>query len=469
MAELVTGEALEQVQRLGWFIRLRWLAAAGVAGTILVIERVLPVRLDPEAKTAALAVAGLIFAYNILFYLDFRGFRRSSDGAANTASRVHRRQWGQVLADLVALTVLLDLAGGLINPLCLFMIFHVAIAAVLFSRGEAFVVAGLAAGLLLGLGGVGALAPAWRFPVTGFALEGMGLAGRWDYILPVWLTLSSTFLLIALFVSGVSGELRRTLGHLAEANAALEAQTEAKVRFMRVMAHHMRSPLSAMISLSQAYLASRREAGGDAQLLDFLERVRRRATAMMQLVDDLLRLAGLREGGVDAAPPERIDFRRTVLDACQLAGPRAREKGLVLEADVADEPAFILARQRDAVDIVENLLSNAIKYTEKGSVRLAAQPTDGRYRLTVTDTGIGIPEKDQAKLFTEFFRASNAKAADPHSSGLGLNILKAVIDRLGGSIRFTSREGEGTTFTVELPLAAKPADADVPGSGPPPS
>ena len=99
--------------------------------------------------------------------------------------------------------------------------------------------------------------------------------------------------------------------------------------------------------------------------------------------------------------------------------------------------------------VLENLASNAIKYTpSEGSVEINFSRADGTVRIEVSDTGIGIPNNDRSKLFTEFFRAENAKALEETGTGLGLAIVKELVDKLGGRILVESEEGAGTIFVV---------------------
>jgi signal transduction histidine kinase len=107
--------------------------------------------------------------------------------------------------------------------------------------------------------------------------------------------------------------------------------------------------------------------------------------------------------------------------------------------------------------LLENLVSNAIKYTPaEGSVEVRFARANGTVRIEVSDTGIGIPAADRPRLFTEFFRAENAKAMDEIGTGLGLAIVKEIVDQLGGRIFLESEEGVGTIFVVHLPIAATP-------------
>jgi two-component system phosphate regulon sensor histidine kinase PhoR len=107
-------------------------------------------------------------------------------------------------------------------------------------------------------------------------------------------------------------------------------------------------------------------------------------------------------------------------------------------------------------ELFTNLISNAVKYTPSGGkVSVALEPlSHDRVKFQVSDTGIGIPEEDVSRLFTEFFRAENAKALAEEGTGLGLVIVKEILDFFGGSIFLRSKVGEGTTFTCLLPVAS---------------
>ena len=113
----------------------------------------------------------------------------------------------------------------------------------------------------------------------------------------------------------------------------------------------------------------------------------------------------------------------------------------------------VLADPADVERLVTNLVENAVKYTTAGSVRATLAREGDAIRMVVADTGIGIPEESLPKLFQEFHRARNAKALDEAGTGLGLTIVKDLVDRYEGRITVDSREGAGTTVTVWLPLA----------------
>lgn len=238
----------------------------------------------------------------------------------------------------------------------------------------------------------------------------------------------------------------------ARAYDALERAGEERIRFMRRVAHNLRAPLAAMISilevLRRGHLGPLNE-----QQAEYLRRVDRRARTTADMVHDLMTLAK----GQAAAAPSLVP-----IDAALLAGRLSRtfeEEAARREITFSSEAAPGTPRMLGDLGLVEqvfeNLVSNAVRYTKAGgSVRVLFEPgEEGRVRGVVEDTGIGIPEADRPRLFEEFFRARNAQAHEEDGTGLGLAIVQGFVRQQGGDIAVTSEEGKGSTFTVTLPAA----------------
>jgi signal transduction histidine kinase len=445
--------------RVEWLIRLRWLAALGVLTVGLAAYHLTPVRFN---LACVFVVSAGIALYNAALYLLAR--QRVWDKApeqAIVASRyvIHV----QIIADLVCLAVLVQCTGGLINPFVIFMVFHMALAGIMLPRPDALLQACVASVLLAILAVLDAKVPGSRGMLVGYPLEievgGYPLAGHPLYAGSTWLVLTITFFLTVYFTSGISQKLDDAYRELSVAYEELHKREAAKSQFLQVVAHEMRSPLAAVTSLLDLLDS---EEPADTMGRHVHQRVKARCDAMMDMIDDLLRLAHVRAGGALAGTPEFLDVAQMVEATCAEFTEEAAGKAVRLETNLTEASGLtVRAVRRDFRDLIANLLGNAIKYTPtNGYVRVRVNRRDGQVLLQVSDTGIGIPAGEQEHLFNEFFRASNARRVTAHSSGLGLSIVKSLVEKLSGEIRFQSREGEGTTFEVLLPMAGPPPEQD---------
>ncbi|MEW6671613.1 MAG: GAF domain-containing sensor histidine kinase [Thermodesulfobacteriota bacterium] len=240
----------------------------------------------------------------------------------------------------------------------------------------------------------------------------------------------------------------------AQAYESIERLIQERTRFMMRVAHNLRSPLAAVISILDVvrggYLG-----GLNADQGEYLRRVDRRIRSMLMMINELLTLARSRE--------QRRKVEHKPVDLNVLAGriqrtfqDDARKKDLVFEMQ-APEALPVIQGDGDMIEqALENLVSNAVKYTPAGGkVRVEfSAAADGSVTIQVSDTGIGIPAADRSQLFSEFFRAENARVMDEHGTGLGLALVKEVVQQHGGRIIVESEEGLGTLFVVHLPGAA---------------
>ena len=272
----------------------------------------------------------------------------------------------------------------------------------------------------------------------------------------------------------VYGERGRSLSHeqislfstlgdlisLSIANASvyenLKRLDEAKTWFLLKASHELRSPLSSILSivrtLTQGFLGKLEE--GQTEML---ERIELRAQALSASVSDLLVLAKGR-AELSTSELEKVNFCTLIGENVEFYQSMAREKEISLELQCPANlnAAVVYGRREGLQSIVSNLLSNAVKYTPRGgTVRMQLSPTEDKVIFEVSDTGIGIPQSEQHQLFSEFFRAENAKKLSETGTGLGLAIVKSTVEQHGGSITVDSREGKGTTFRVLLNRGGK--------------
>jgi len=263
------------------------------------------------------------------------------------------------------------------------------------------------------------------------------------------------------FLSAIAAQ-----GSIAIENAlayrAVEALDEVKSQFVRMVTHELRSPVSVIRSLLRTV------SGGFAgevseQQRDILERVSRRAEFLQGLIDDLLDLAAGKTDVKIQARLEPVALSSVVLKVVRRYELSAREKELELEW-VEESPCKtvrVLATPESLDRVFNNLVSNAVKYTPSGGrVTVSMACTQEEARITVADTGIGIPPEAMEHLFEEFYRATNAKEMEREGTGLGLTIVKDTITRLGGQIAVDSTPDTGSRFTVTLPIYESPAGTE---------
>ncbi len=443
-AEELTGEL---IARAVWFIRLRWVAVVMVlAGTAIGALLEYPVPVVPLLLTAA-----AIALYNTFLLLDWR--RLAGAGRVSPAFfRIFCT--AQILLDYLALTVTIHFTGGIESPATFFFVFHIIVAAMLLPGRSAYLDAVLAT-LLVGsvglLEGIGVLT---HLPVLfhdkAVFYNDLRIAGAW------YLFLVLTFLISSFIASTIGASLERKIHALSQLKSNLEAANERlkaadreKTDFMNLVTHELRSPMVAIRSLLQT-LAEEYAGQLNPEQRMLLERADKRAEQMIDMINDLLRLAKTRAGAV--REPVVFDLVEETRGVVELFSPQAERAELRLRFDPQTEPVPVRGDRGDLRYVITNLVSNAIKYTpEGGTVRVEVRRENETALLAVHDTGIGIPPEDRPKLFTEFFRASNARRRRAVGTGLGLAISKRIVEAHGGSIEVQSTIGKGSSFYVRLP------------------
>lgn len=238
----------------------------------------------------------------------------------------------------------------------------------------------------------------------------------------------------------------------ARAYEEIENLVNERSRFMMRVAHNLRAPLAAMLSILEVVKDGYKGELNDEQK-EYLRRVDRRARTMIDLVNELLLLSQSR--ATNRKPIfEAVDIKFIAGRIERTFQDEARDKGIILKISVPAEPLIIQGNPLGIEQMLENLVSNAIKYTPSGGkVEVSMTQSNSGIKIEVSDTGIGIPKEEKHKLFSEFFRASNAKAIEEIGTGLGLAIVKEIVDQHNGKIMVESEEGLGTIFVIYLPLS----------------
>jgi signal transduction histidine kinase len=230
------------------------------------------------------------------------------------------------------------------------------------------------------------------------------------------------------------------------------ASTEKRrAQFLAIVSHEMRTPLTSIISFSELL---RGEADGlSPDGLRFLGIIERNADRLLRLIDDVLILNRLEAGGLPLDLTE-VSLPDLAAEAVKNAAPVAAKSGVTVHLDAGEGPQ-VLADPRRLTQVLDNLIGNAVKFSHVGGlVRVRLRHVRDTWRIDVSDTGIGIPSDEAARLFGLFVRGSNARIAGLPGTGLGLAIVKSLVEMHGGRVKVESVLDEGTTFSVFLPVHA---------------
>ena len=449
-AQLVLPLESELTGRLSWLVHLRWGAAL-----LVTLSGLWCTWYDVGIPGREVTAVGVTIAlYNLLILLTLQRYLRNHILNANL----------QIGLDWLALLVLMHLTGGMHSPVLMFFIFHVLIAAILMPGRGCY----------------------WHSLIATVAIGMVGLlelVGVIPHIRPIWANLPPpgshqllvlvgffglSVFLCAFFASTISHHLRRleqeqidlqekfaeAIQRLDAANQGLIAIDSQKSRYTHTVTHQLRGPLSAVHALLRV-LVDGYEGEMNAKAMDIVKRVEARTVQLLDTVRDLLDFAGL-----DFEPREeqgeQVKLISVVSNLLEKYVPSADLRRIALDASIPDD-LVILATEHDIELALDNLMGNAIKYSHSGgSVEVRGWQAEGQVHLSVRDHGIGISPEAQKQLFTEFYRAPNAKEHEPYGTGLGLVIVKRSVQRWGGSVSVQSIEGEGATFTLHFPQPQAP-------------
>jgi len=482
--------AMVVLLQVHWFIRLRWVFFASTFAVLAIERFVLPTVRRPAALLWAVLCIG---AVNCLWIWISSLLRRQLESADADQRRAIRSGQifvsAQIAVDLLLLTWIIGLTGGVENPMSVFYLFHIAISGLILPTWQAAIqacwAALLYAGMCLGQ------AQGW-LPYDPF-LPHLGAANL--YMQGQHVTAVVAIVTLAIFGSfyftdRIGKVMDRREDMLNRANAALQASQRSieelqrrRSRFMQTAAHQLKSPLAMVQTL--ANLIRDGIVTDEHGIHATCDKIARRASDGMQQVTELLALARVQEADTRRQRASLCDVGEVATEVCRKFAAVASEKQIRFEPRIPQCPDLrAYVNREDLVDCIGNLVDNAIKYTPGGGtvtvtvvcggktssgVPLPPPPAslgrrhrsvDDYVYVTVQDTGIGIAEQATSpagsdvahdSLFDAFRRGKTAIEAGIPGTGLGLSIVREVVEQAGGYIHVTSRPGAGATFTVCFP------------------
>lgn len=422
--------------RLDWFSRLRWgVAVVTLAGVLVaggLAGYALPVR-------PMLVTIGLLCVLNLLYVLRNRRVPPVSIRAEVRLVKL------QMFGDLVVLTVLLNLSGGVENPLLFVYVVHVTIASLLFKGREILTIAWVAIALFTAevVGEYFDILPHYHL------LSASEMTHELPYIL---ITLASFWMVLlssAYVGSTIMKHNRAIRNELVERQQDLVRADEAKMDFFRYVTHEVKSPVSTAQSAVETALEVT-----DSALPPVVADLLRRAVARLEQANEIVRdLADLTRGGLRRdAPLQTVDLSELATTVVRQHRDLAQRRDQGIDLELPDLPVIVTSSRSMLEKIMTNLVGNAVRYNRDGG-RVTVRLEDHRdsVGIAVQDEGIGIEPDDRERIFEEFYRSRAAQEMTNLGTGLGLPIVKRFVADLGGRMQVTSTPGAGAKFRIDLP------------------
>ncbi len=237
-----------------------------------------------------------------------------------------------------------------------------------------------------------------------------------------------------------------------ESKVPLRKFDQVRSDFVANASHELKTPVAGIRLLSEA-IRDASDVGDEKSLHLFIDRLDNEAERLQRLVIDLLDLSRLEEQQNSERTP-RADLHSTLTTSYLAHKGQAEDKGIELVLDDRSQPGdncYADMEPSDASLIFDNLIENAIMYTDEGSILVTLEPRAHETEISVKDTGIGIPQADQSRIFERFYRVNKARSREVGGTGLGLSLVRHAVERGSGSIEVNSTVGQGTEFIVHLP------------------
>jgi len=262
------------------------------------------------------------------------------------------------------------------------------------------------------------------------------------------------------FSSQLEDRIRAATSDLAAQNARLQWQSQElekanrlKSEFLASMSHELRTPINALIGYT-ALILDRIYGDVNDRQVEALQRIHASAQHLLVLINDILDLAKI-EAGRMPLHLEDVDLRHILLEVTSQMEPLFRKKGLAFSWSMSPQSVPMRTDRTKVKQIMLNLLSNAVKFTQRGSVEVKAEAAKTTVSISVADTGIGIAEEHLAAVWEDFRQVDQSSTREFGGTGLGLSITKKLVEALGGHADLRSTLGEGSTFTITLPLESE--------------
>ena len=433
-----------------WFIKLRYAAVAMLFLLLLGAEYILKIELTRTQLTLIVIITTSILIYNGLFHF-IRRFLKFDPAKFNPL----HLSFLQIVFDLTALMLLVYYTGGIESPLYMLSVFHMIIGSLVL---PGFIIYSIAAAVVasfafISFGQHYGLIPHHQL----IGLLNFNLSEDLNYIIAFNIVFMFVIFMCVLLANRIANQLYKREQELVESIAKINAAEKEKQKYIIGVVHEIKTPLAAVHSyldlVLQKFLGPL-----DEVVEEKLKRAKRRSDEAIELVNSVLKISNMKL--FDKITDESMTIGAIVKTTAASQMVNAKAKSVSVK--VLDERKEKIPVKGDSFLIqiaISNLINNAIKYVDfEGKIEVVIENKENDVMISVSDNGIGIPEKDMDKIFTDFYRASNIKDKNYEGSGIGLPVVKQIIERHGGTIKVESpsrlgtSDKPGTSFTIYLPL-----------------
>lgn len=433
-----------------WFIKLRYAAVAMLFLLLLGAEYLLRIELSPAQRNSIIIITTSILIYNGLFHF-IRRYLKFDPAKFNPL----HLSFLQIVFDLTALMLLVFYTGGVESPLYMLSVFHMIIGSLIL---PGFIIYTIAAAIVMSFAFISfgqyyGFLPHHKL----IGLLNFNLTEDLNYIIAFNIVFMFVIFMCVLLANRIANQLYKREQELVESIEKINAAEKEKQKYIIGVVHEIKTPLAAVHSyldlVLQKFLGPL-----DEVVEEKLKRAKRRSDEAIELVNSVLKISNMKLFDKIAEESMTIGAIVKTTVASQMVNAKAKN----VSVKVLDERKDKIPVKGDSFLIqiaISNIINNAIKYVDfEGKIEVLIENKENEVMISVSDNGVGIPENDIDKIFTDYYRASNVKDKNYEGSGIGLPVVKQIIERHGGTIRVESpsrlgtKEKPGTCFSIYLPL-----------------
>ncbi len=425
-----------------WFIRIRWIAIGILIVATTTVKYILNISVQ---HTSIFILAGILLTLNVLHKIFLQKIKK--DRGDNVIPKIKREIHFQIITDLIILTIILHYSGGIENPIIIFYFFHMIIASSIFSTLSSYAYALFTMLLAASLAFLECYSVIPHFPLTGFISHDLYCNSL--YVFGSGIVFTITSVLIVFLSRMIIYRSIKTEETYVRINFELENKDKLKNEYVLRVTHDIKGHVAAILSCIDVIRSGLAGPLNEVQA-DFAGRAYARTELLSTFVKNLLNLT--RKRLKHDTEFEEFLFNDVITKVIETVHPLAREKSIEFNYSVDKTISTITGNPFTIEELYTNLLLNAVKYTPpEGNILLRVRDRQDHIITEISDSGIGIQKEELDHVFDEFYRGSNVPMDIKSGSGLGLSIVKQIVENHHGKISVRSEPGIWTKFTFVLP------------------